>query len=118
MFEWYKVKHSPYIDYKIDIFLESLMNQCHCKFDDSGLFWIDVMISNYMSFIDELEKEIRNEITYKLISWALWRLVVNRTEEFEEFKFMSTIRSFSFTLFCKAWHREKIIAVEDIYITN
>jgi hypothetical protein len=43
---------------------------------------------------------------------------VNKTEKFEEFKYIFSERSYTIAIFCKAWHKEKIIAVEDIYITN
>jgi hypothetical protein len=76
------------------------------------------MISDYEKRTKLLGEDIVNKIFDFLGFWALWRLVISRTKEFEEFKFMFSINSYSITLFCKALYKEKIIVVDDIFITN
>ncbi|MDR2568565.1 MAG: hypothetical protein LBC44_04655 [Mycoplasmataceae bacterium] len=118
MFEWYKVQANLYVDYKIDIFLESLKNQYHRRFNDSGLFWLEIMVSDYINSVEKLWRNLRMWIYDFLWTWALGRLILSKTDDFEEFKYTFFLNSYSVTLFCKVWHKEKVMAVEDIYITN
>jgi hypothetical protein len=110
----YKIEYEDWAIFTLSLLIEYLKLEHRRRFSNSWLE--DILITPERDLeIDKFFDELFDFIDYKLSTWMIW-VIQEKWKDYYMKKIILDVRSYSLTLFCKQYLKEKIIVVEDIKI--
>ncbi len=114
----YKVHFSFEYEEDIQAFLSYLREYYSNLYSDTGIFYEDEIIQNYIDKFDDLYDEIKAKITTMWSSWLLGYKPLKSTKKYELVQNTFRLNSYIFTFESKKVSSTESIFIERIYITK